>query len=82
MRADDWVSLTACIVAVPPQVFALVYDHGDPATNNATLYWRSETDHSLQRAALSDLLNANGPVRRLQISNELPWFTDAAPAFV
>ena len=66
-------------------VFSLVYDH---SPGNSTLYWRSASDHSLQRAQLKDLgvvASTGGPnsttTRRLPISNSLPWFTDASGDF-
>jgi len=75
-------------------VFAVVYERGVVSTsegassNNATMYWRTDTDQSLQRLVLSDLHlgsddNSNPPteVRFLPVANDLPWFTDAASSF-
>jgi hypothetical protein len=63
-------------------VFAVVYDHGVEG-QNATLYWRTYADHSLQRVVLSDLgIEEEGaPVKRLNMANDLPWFIDATSSF-
>mmetsp|Transcript_12240 Transcript_12240/g.15739 ORF Transcript_12240/g.15739 Transcript_12240/m.15739 type:complete len:329 (+) Transcript_12240:113-1099(+) len=65
-------------------VFGLVYDHSQQP--NTTLYWRTYADHSLQRVVLSDLgLNEENSsqheVSKLNMANDLPWFTDASFAF-
>lgn len=75
-------------------IFAVVYERGvvsdssGGGNNNATMYWRTDADQSLQRLVLSDLdLGSDGgsdppaEVRFLSVANDLPWFTDAASSF-
>ena len=59
-------------------MWGIIYDHKE-----RTVYWRTETNHNLQRVRLADVaLDAAGPRKYLPLAprNELPWFNDASHA--
>jgi hypothetical protein len=68
-------------------VYAVVYERGVPGASGPTMYWRSVSDQSLQRLVLTDLAldvaqnSTSDEVLFLHVSNDLPWFVDAAAAF-
>jgi penicillin V acylase-like amidase (Ntn superfamily) len=59
--------------------WGVVYDH-----KLGTIYWRTETNHNLQRLRLADAHLDGGSARHhIKFSkNSLPWFNDAKAAFV
>mmetsp|Transcript_21413 Transcript_21413/g.40112 ORF Transcript_21413/g.40112 Transcript_21413/m.40112 type:complete len:106 (-) Transcript_21413:421-738(-) len=59
-------------------LYGVIYDH-----LNATMYWRTDINHSFQRLRLADMDLKEGS-RIVSIHShdqQLPWFIDAAASF-